>query len=285
MKLPPNQIKTFQDTIWQYYKKNKRHFLWRSTTNPYHIFVSEVMLQQTQTGRVEQKYKVFIKKFPNFQSLANAPLHDLLQAWQGLGYNRRALYLQKSAQTIISKYNGIAPRDERELIKLPGIGKATAASIPAFAYNIPTVFIETNIRVVLIHFFLQNQEAISDKTLLNLAAQTLDKQNAREWYYALMDYGVMLKAKGINPINKCKQYRKQSKFKGSDREVRGAIIKMLLERKLSALEIVTALQNKLSTTPERTQSIIDQLIYEKLIMPEGHLFAIHNQPKNKQKIK
>lgn len=275
MKLSKKEINTFKTVIYDYYKIFGRPFSWRNTTNPYHIFVSEVMLQQTQTTRVRTKYEEFIALFPDFKTLANAPLYELLKAWQGLGYNRRALNLQKSAQIISEKYQGIVPSTPEELITLPGIGPATAASIAAFAYNKPTVFVETNIRVVFIHFFLNKKEKISDKEILSLVEQTLDKKNPRIWYYALMDYGVMLKAQGINPINKSKHYKKQSKFQGSDRQIRGAILKLLIKHQtIKNNEIITLLEKQLKATPERINKALNELTKENFIKKQKDDFSI-----------
>ena len=272
MKLSKKQTREFQKTIYDYYKIFGRPFSWRQTTNPYHIFVSEVMLQQTQTTRVKQKYEAFIAKFPDFHTLAHASTFDLLGAWQGLGYNRRALWLQKSAQIICKKYKNALPQEPEELVNLPGIGPATAASIQAFAFNQATVFVETNVRIVFFHFFFQEQDSVSDKEILELVAQTLDRKNPRTWYYALMDYGVMLKAQGFNPLKKSKHYHKQSKFAGSDREIRGAILKLLLKNnvaptrvKLTIDEITQALSKNLQATQERVNKIITQLVDEKFI--------------------
>lgn len=274
MILQKKTITNFQNTIYEYYKIFKRPFVWRETTDPYKIFVSEVMLQQTQTKRVIPKYKAFIKKFPTFEMLANASLHDVLLAWQGLGYNRRGQNLQKSAQIIVKEYGGILSDDPEKLIKLPGIGKATAASIPAFAFNKPTVFVETNIRVVLFHFFFQDQETICDKKLLELVAQTLDKKNPRDWYYALMDYGVMLKSLGINPLQKSKHYTKQSKFQGSDRQIRGAIIRELLKQEQTESELIKLLEKSYQAKPDRIKKIVAQLCAEQLLCKTKDLLKI-----------
>ena len=174
-KLSKKKIKEFQNIIYAYYNEHKRDFAWRNTTNPYNIVVSEIMLQQTQTHRVATKYEQFIQKFPDFKTLATAPLKELLLAWQGLGYNRRALALQKTAQIVMLEHNGILPQNPEILKTFPGIGKATAASICAFAFNMPTVFIETNIRSVYIHFFFHNQINIKDAQFLPFIEQTLNK--------------------------------------------------------------------------------------------------------------
>jgi len=266
MKLTQQKIKTFQTNIYNHYKKHGRSFVWRNTTNPYHIFVSEVMLQQTQTKRVEKKYEPFIARFPNFKTLRKAALYDVLEYWQGLGYNRRAKFLHQSAKIITEKYDGTVPNDTKILETLPGIGSATAASICAFAFNAPTVFVETNIRVVFIHEFLKDKTKISDVTLLDLARQTLDKKNARIWYYAITDYGAMLKSQGINPINKSKSYTKQSKFVGSDRQIRGEIIRLVIKDKsTSQTEICKKVKKTLHTKPDKIKKIISDLVDEKLV--------------------
>jgi A/G-specific adenine glycosylase len=150
--------------------------------------------------------------------------------WQGLGYNRRAIMLKGIAEIVVQNYGALLPRDEEELQKLPGIGKATAGSILAFAYNIPSVFIETNIRRVFIHHFLQNDRAVKDSEIIPLVEQTLDRQNPRTWYYALMDYGSMLGKSISNPNRRSAHYQRQTPFENSDRRIRGEIMKVLLQK-------------------------------------------------------
>jgi A/G-specific adenine glycosylase len=186
------------------------------------------MLQQTQTQRVVDKYEAFISHFPDLLSLNQASLHEVLAQWQGLGYNRRAIALKRCAEAVIQEYGGRLPSSVAELIKLPGIGKATASSIRAFAFNKPAVFIETNIRAVFIHFFFKESEKVSDSDILPLVEQMLDASNPREWYSALMDYGVMLKQAFQNPARKSLHHKKQSRFEGSNRQLRGRILKVLL---------------------------------------------------------
>jgi A/G-specific adenine glycosylase len=188
------------------------------------------MLQQTQTHRVEKKFEEFLLAFPTFVALADASTRDLLVVWQGLGYNRRALYLQQSAQKIVNECDGHVPNDPAILVTFPGIGKATAASICAFTFNNPTIFIETNIRAVFIDSFFKNQDAVHDNQLMPLIAATVDQLNPREWYYALMDYGVHLKKHCANPNKKSAHYAVQSKFEGSDRQIRGMILRLLTEK-------------------------------------------------------
>jgi len=227
----------FQNIIWDFYRKHKRNLFWRKKITPYNVFVSEVMLQQTQAARVEKKFPEFIEHFPDFASLAKASNKKLLKAWQGMGYNRRALYLKKAAEIIITKYKGVIPREPDVLDDLPGIGKATARSIIVFIYNIPLAFIETNIRRTFIHHFFSDRTNIDDKDILPLVEKTLDKDSPREWYYALMDYGSHLPKITTNPNTRSKHYTKQSKFKGSDREIRGAIVRSILKTSLTLDEL------------------------------------------------
>ena len=200
---------------------------WRDDPTPYKVVVSEIMLQQTQVERVAKKFDSFIKKFPTCESFSSAQTSEVLKEWQGLGYNRRALNLHRTIQ----QTKGNIPRTYEELIGLPGIGPNTAGSILAFAFNIPHPFIETNIRTVFIHFFFKKSRGkIDDKRLIPLIEKTLDKKNPRGWYYALMDYGAYLKKLHTNPSRKSKQHVKQSKFKGSNRELRSHILKEVLKK-------------------------------------------------------
>ncbi len=235
--LTPRTIRTFQATINNYYQKNGRSFLWRTHITPYRITVSEIMLQQTQTERVVKKFSEFIKLFPNFVSLARASTRDVLIAWQGLGYNRRALALHRLAQIVIDEYKGRLPQNQDILKTLPGIGSNTAGSIVAFAFNQPTVFLETNIRSVFIHYFFPNSNKVTDEEIIPLIEQTLDIHSPRTWYYGLMDYGVYLKKTYSNPSRRSSHHSKQSRFKGSNRELRGMIIHFLAQSSYSLLQL------------------------------------------------
>ncbi|MEW6617182.1 MAG: A/G-specific adenine glycosylase [Patescibacteria group bacterium] len=233
--LEKKEIYLFRRKIWEFYKKNKRDFPWRRTKNAYHILVSEIMLQQTQTERVRAKYKEFLSLFPDINTLAKARVVDVLRAWQGLGYNRRALFLKRTSEILIKEYNGRIPKDEDILKKFPGIGAGTAGALCAFAFNVPSIFIETNIRRVYIHEFFTSKTSVSDKEIFEYIKITIDKKNPREWYYALMDYGVFLgKERTKNPNTKSKHYKKQSRFSGSERQLRGKILKTALLYKKTA---------------------------------------------------
>ena len=261
-------LEAFVDTVWAYYKHHKRCFAWRETWDPYKVVVSEIMLQQTQTQRVAEKYEQFIKRFPTFCALASAKQQDVLVEWVGLGYNRRALALQWIAQTIVRDYSGVLPDDPKILETFKGLGPATAASITAFAFNKPTVFIETNIRSVFLHVFFHEQFDISDKQLLPLVAQTVDQNNAREWYYALMDCGVLLKKLYPNPSHKSKHHTRQSTFVGSNRQVRGAIVRYITQHGAVTREVVAQF---FPAKKAHLSTIIEGLIKDGFIVEEGEL--------------
>lgn len=255
MKLSEKQINLFQTAVWKNYRENGRSFPWRKTKNPYHILVSELMLQQTQTERVVPKYELWLKQFPTAETLANASLGDVLAAWSGLGYNRRAKFLQNACKEIVTRFGGKFPKTAEELETLPGVGPYTARAVCAFAFNKPETVIETNIRSVFIFTFFKQEKSkndsdstqkcakIPDSEIVPLIEQTVDTENPREWYYALMDYGAELKKKVVNPNRRSSGYTKQSKFEGSLRQARGAVLRQLTDRKTGYAKKQTAAQN------------------------------------------
>jgi len=205
-----------------------RDLPWRRTTDPYLILVSEIMLQQTQVPRVAGRYELFARLFPDIRALAGAPVAEVLRAWQGLGYNRRALNLHRSASLIIAEHGGRIPGTFSDLRGLPGVGSATAGAICAFAFGVPVPFVETNIRSAYIHHFFQESLRVSDGDLLPLVEATLDCENPREWYFALMDYGSWLKKICANPSRKSRHETRQSTFAGSHRQLRAQILRAFL---------------------------------------------------------
>lgn len=267
-------LEAFQAIIHHYHANKRRSFAWRDQISPYRVVVSEIMLQQTQTDRVAQKFDPFIAQFPSFQALAQAPFHDVLRFWKGLGYNRRAMGLQKIAQIITEKHNGQLPDQPEILETFPSIGKATARSILAFTYNQPTVFIETNIRSVFIYFFFKNHTSVSDKELEPFIAQTVDQKNPREWYYALMDYGVMLKKTVGNLSRLSTHYAKQSKFEGSDRQIRGMILQALLDQPGICKQELLLLLGKEKT---RIDKILQDLCTEGFVKADSRNLFLANK--------
>lgn len=185
------------------------------------------MLQQTQVHRVLPMYAEFTRRFPTLRKLAAAPLSEVVKSWQGLGYNRRALLLYRAAKDVVARHGGELPKGIAELESLPGIGPYTARAVAAFAYNKDVAVIETNIRTVVLHHFFPKKKRVSDKEIEKILKRTLPKGKSREWYSALMDYGAYLKRSGISHNARSERYVKQSKFAGSLREARGALLRAL----------------------------------------------------------
>src|SRR4051812_18602549 len=225
-----SKISEFQKEVTKHWKKNGRHKLpWRKTSDPYKILVSEMMLQQTQVDRVIPYYKNFLKKYPSVQKLAKAKLSDVLKLWSGLGYNRRAKYLRDVAMRVVEIHKGKLPRKYEELRKLPGIGDYTARAVRVFAFNEGDALLETNIRTAFTHHFFEGVKNIQDKELLPVILNAAKGQDPREWHWALMDYGAYLKKSGVRINAKSAHYTKQSPFEGSMRQLRGRLLRRLMD--------------------------------------------------------
>jgi A/G-specific adenine glycosylase len=261
----------FNRLIWAHYRKAGRDLPWRKTRDPYAIFVSEVMLQQTQVGRVEGFYERFLRQFPDFHSLAAAKTKEVLGAWQGLGYNRRALSLKRAAEIVVRDFGGTLPHDRATLESLPGIGKGTSGSLLVFAFNKPEVFIETNIRRVFIHFFFPNVKKVTDGEIERYIERTMDVENPREWYWALMDYGAAM-SRSTNPNRRSTHYKKQSVFAGSDRELRGRMLRYVLEKKDRTT--VLSLLKVLNAPEDRVRKVAADLAQEGFIVKKGNYIDI-----------
>jgi A/G-specific adenine glycosylase len=269
--LTPSAISSFRKKIYGHYRAHGRNLPWRKTRNPYRVLVSEIMLQQTQVGRVLVKYADFIKTFPDLASLAKAPMKKLLTVWQGLGYNRRALALKALAQQVVHEHGGRLPSDAAALRALPGIGKYTAGAVAAFAFSKPVVFMDTNIRRVYIHEFFHDRENIHDDEITPFLEQTMDVANPGKWYNALMDYGTMLKKEQVNPNRRSAHYAKQSPFENSNRQVRGRILKLLVkEAPLTRASIV----KKTGMDAERVKENLLQMGEEGFIRKQGRSYFL-----------
>ena len=261
----------FSSIIKHHFQHYGRQFSWRSEITPYRVVVSEIMLQQTQTSRVEQKFEKFIERFSGFGQLARAPFSEVLGAWKGLGYNRRARYLHDIAALVTEQYGGELPDEADVLQRFPGIGSATAASICVFAFNKAYPFVETNIRTVYINFFFSKAQKVGDPQILDLVEKTMDHNEPRHWFYALMDYGVMLKKTVGNLNRQSAAYTRQSRFEGSDRQVRGRILQALLDEKTLS---ITELASHLGENEERVLVLAGALIREGLIKQRGELLTL-----------
>lgn len=227
------EISSFKDRVTRFGSMLYRNLPWRETNDPYAIWISEVMLQQTQVKRVIERWERWMDKYPTIDSLAASDRAEVLEEWQGLGYNRRAISLMNAARKIADS-GGVIPKETDRLLALPGIGPATAAGIRAFAFNLPGVYLETNVRSVILHEFFPNAVDVPDSVIIPYVRETCPKDpndwenGPRSWYYALLDYGAHLKKEHQNPSRRSKTYKKQSAFEGSHRQKRAAVVRVLL---------------------------------------------------------
>ena len=226
------EVERFRRRVWAHDRRHYRSLPWRETNDPYAILVSEVMLQQTQVDAGVQLLWTLPGPLSRSRQLAAAPLGAVLELWSGLGYNRRALALQRAAGAVVREHGGVIPADRDALLRLPGVGPATAGALLAFAFARPAVFIETNIRRLFLHQYFPAAITVPDAALLTLVARTLDRRQPRRWYYALMDWGAALgQQRAGNPNRRSAHYSRQSPFAGSRRELRGRVLRLLAERR------------------------------------------------------
>ncbi|MDP3963262.1 MAG: hypothetical protein Q8Q39_02075 [bacterium] len=335
----------FKKKLLQWYRKHGRHTLpWRHTDDPYHILVSEIMLQQTQVDRVIPKYHAFLKRFPTLQKLAKAPASAVLRAWQGMGYNRRALYLKRLAEICVKDHGRRVPDTYEALRALPGIGDYTANAVLSFAFNKPVALYDTNIRRIFSRvFFGKNPSVIEERRIADVIANSLflslpglrhsrhqvgegrgtkqslsnkkrlprPEQNtsglamtgSAAYHSALMDLGATVcKTQpmcGICPLREiCKVGKRnldprdlkkldgrvvrnpQSKFEGSDRQLRGRIIDLLRKEKQASMNTIASFLflSLPGVTPKqslpRIESIIQTLLRDGLIIKKGEVYAL-----------
>lgn len=265
------EIQLFRSAVYDAARATYRSLPWRDTTDPYCIMVSEIMLQQTQAERVIGKYAAFIERYPTLSSLAAAELSDVLTLWQGLGYNRRALSLKRAADSIMTVFGGIFPTTRNELESLPGIGPYTAGAIITFAFDRPELFIETNIRSVYIHHFFNDRTDIHDRELLPLVDITMDRSQPRTWYNALMDYGTVLKRNQVNPSRKSVHHARQSPFEGSNRQLRSALLRVILAQPgITTVDLTRCVKSD----DEKINRNLEQMIKEGLIQSDGGKYVV-----------
>lgn len=269
----PLELAAFTAKVWEQGRTLYRDLPWRNTRDPYAIWISEVMLQQTQVSRVDGRWQRWLERFDSVEALAGASLSDVLGEWQGMGYNNRAKRLQECAQRIMECHGGSLPRAYDDLVALPGIGPATAAGIRAFAFNEPGVYLETNVRTVFIHELFANQDAVDDKQIIPLveAACPAAGGDVRGWYYALLDYGAYLKKTHPNPSRKSRQHTRQSKFEGSHRQKRAFVLRCLLDGPKSVDAVAAALDafelscGRPAAGPDELAGILAELEREQMI--------------------
>jgi A/G-specific adenine glycosylase len=278
--LSDQQIVNFQNLILTWWQKNRRDLPWRKTHDPYHIHVSEVMLQQTQVSRALPKFHEFLKTFPTVKDLAKSKTGDVIIAWKGMGYNRRALYLKKTAEVITSEYDGIYPPEEQKLLKLPGLGLYTTRAILVFAYNQQMAFVDTNIKQIIEHYFFEGQKQTL-KDIQSVADQLVPKQKAWDWHQALMDYG-SLELKKVNKssnnviLNSIQDFNRITKaehkttnqkipFQDTNRFIRGKIMDMVREQEWNQTDLIKQMEHTYAKPQEKILYNLNKLILEGLL--------------------
>lgn len=292
-------------TLLAWFAAHGRDLPWRHTRDPYRILVSELMLQQTQVERVIPKYHAFLAQFPDVHALAAAPTSAVITAWQGLGYNRRAIYLQRTAQAVVTQYGGEFPRDVAALKALPGIGAYTSGAIACFAFEQDVAFLDTNIRRVVIRLWSDPHQPIpNEQELTALAASQVPAGQGWAWNQAIMELGaVICTAKSpkcpLCPLRSdCADYaarraadmalaplptpaprrvaeRKDAPFVGSNRHIRGRIIDALR----AAPQTHAALRAMLVThgvncDEHKFTTIIAGLIRDQLVVQDGDVVQL-----------
>jgi A/G-specific adenine glycosylase len=269
------EVDEFHTLIYSHYETEGRSFPWRKkSAGPWGVLVSEIMLQQTQTGRVVSYWKRWMEKWPEPEDLSKAPLEEVLREWSGLGYNRRARYLRECAGVIVREFGGRLPKTQEELVKLPGIGPYTAGAIACFAWNRPTVFIETNIRAVFLHFFFTDRGEIHDREILPLLEKYLDRKQPRKWYWALMDYGAALKKLSSNPGRRSAHYARQSSFPGSFRQLRGSLLRALISGPARMEELRK--RSEIKGEEQDFYRALKALEKESMVAEEGGIYRIRD---------
>jgi len=264
------QLETFRARVLERGAELYRDLPWRRSRDPYEVWISEVMLQQTQVSRVDGRWQRWLARFPSVKALADADVADVLEEWQGLGYNRRALALRRAAQVVLASGEAM-PSEIRELVALPGIGPATAAGIRAFAFNLPGVYLETNVRAVFLHELFPEAEGVPDKELVPLVEVCCPQDasnpadDPRTWYFALLDYGAWLKRTVPNPSRRSRGHAKQSRFEGSHRQKRAMVVRSLLAHRLEGADLptlvadISAEEAQAGREPVDTKDVLDIL--------------------------
>ena len=275
MKKPALDIAGFRAAVYDNYATAGRSFPWRENLDPWGVLVSEFMLQQTQTERVIPYWKRWLRLWPTPAALNRDTLEQALREWSGLGYNRRCRFLKDCARVITEERNGVVPDTPATLLPLPGIGAYTAGAIACFAYNYPCVFIETNIRAATLHFFFNEKEGVKDEELFPILDAALDRDQPRRWHWALMDYGAAIKKHIINPNRKSAHYTKQSRFQGSFRQKRGALLRALTQGPASVVELAVRAQQE----PTALYEVLTALEKDALVAEKDGVYYIGNAKK------
>lgn len=270
MKIPKQRRLEIQTTVLDWFAKNARSLPWRETHDPYKILVSEIMLQQTQVPRVIPKYLAFFERFPTMESLVTATAADVIREWKGLGYNRRALNLQRAIRMVVTKLNGEFPNTVDELLILPGVGRYTAGAVMNFAFGIDTPAVDTNVRLF-IDTMLPSRRIRSENDYYDLGRQLIPKGKAHLWLHAVMDYtSAELRSKRPKPTKK----KETERFVGSNRYLRGRILDVLRTKSISQHDLFKAIAEPIDSSVEKFDSLISALEREGFLHRIGAMLCL-----------
>lgn len=272
--------------LLRWYRKTARSFPWRvADVDPYVVFVSEIMLQQTQAPRVAELLPAFLAQFPTFSVLATATNASMIMAWKGLGYNNRALRLRDAARMIVHEYDGILPRDVDTLRTLPGIGPYASAAISTFAFNTYTVVLDVNVRRVYSRLATKQPDTsviLSDAELQQFGASLIPRRSSAEWHHAVMDLGATIcKARTVNcgacplssicpstglrsnddvPSPRSRKQHREPMFRGEPRRLwRGRIVQALRDH--HQLSTTNLLDIVFGPVTSEEQTVINQILH------------------------
>lgn len=272
------------DPLMAWYRPRRRLYPWRRPhPDPYHVLVSEMMLQQTQAARIVPAFASFVQRFPSVAALAAASLGEVLTAWAGLGYNRRALWLSGSARVIVTLHGGVVPSTTEVLRTLPGVGPYTAAAVASIAYGVSVPAVDTNVRRVVARARLGvDGSAVSPAAVREVAVRWLDGSDPAAWNQAVMDLGREI----CRPAPRCDRcplasscrFRlaggrpasgppvRPERFEGSFRQLRGGIVRVL--REVSPVRI-DHLSTVLAQAPARVVAAVVALHADGLVRADG----------------
>ncbi|MDY6766316.1 MAG: A/G-specific adenine glycosylase [Candidatus Nanohaloarchaea archaeon] len=247
-------VEQLQAELLTWYRENRRELPWRETDDPYEVLVAEIMLQQTQVARVVPKWEAFLDRFPTVEDLADAPLREVLQLWDGLGYNNRAKYLKQAAEQVVEEFDGEFPRDPDQLETLQGVGEYTANAVASFAFNNGGPVFDTNVRRLLYRF----HGAATDAELKAVHEQLFPTGESRVWNNAVMELGAEVCVDGTPRCRECPwredceafraktfdtpDVQSQSSFEGSWRQYRAKVLKLLMDGAKPREELSAALE-------------------------------------------
>jgi A/G-specific adenine glycosylase len=236
-----------QKQLIQWYQQNKRDFPWRKDQDPYHIWISEIMLQQTTTETVIPYYIHFLEVFPTIEKLASASLEEVYKMWEGLGYYRRAKHLHESAQIIVDKYDGQFPREYDEILALKGIGSYTAGAISSIAYGKPVPAVDGNVLRIMSRYYLIKENIVElkiQKQIFKIVQELIQGHDASAFNQGLMDLGATI-CRPVHPqCSICPIQKKCQAYRYNQQEVLPISIKKIKKQEIGFITGIITYQNK-----------------------------------------